>query len=449
MNWQEQRVLVVGMARSGVAAALELAERGAVVTACDLKREAELTEAVARLRTAGVRVHAGGYPRVAGNFDLVIPSPGVPATTEPLREAVAHGIPVWSELEVAYRFSRGKVVAVTGTNGKTTTTALIGRMFSDAGLPVVVAGNIGVPLISEVKKTTPQHTLVVEVSSFQLEWVHKFQPRVAVILNITPDHLDRHGTIENYTAAKAKIFQQQTSLDYTVLNYDDERVKKLAAATPGQVIFFSRQHKLEAGVFVRDGVITIKQEQELPVVAAKEVAIKGGHNLENALAATAAGWTMGLSPEEIRQTLKTFPGVEHRLEHVRTLDGVKYINDSKGTNPDASIKALEAYPNPVILIAGGKNKGSDFGEFAKMVKQKAREVILLGEAAGELDAALQKEQFTNIHHVDNYREAVSLARKLARPGDIVLLSPACASWDMFNSYEERGELFKQLVNELT
>ncbi len=442
------RVLVVGMARSGMAAALTLAGQGAIVTACDIKDAKALPGVTEKLKNAGVDVITGGYPPVTGQFDLVIASPGVPATEQPFIEAVQSGIPVWSELELAHRFTRGEVVAVTGTNGKTTTTALMGEMFARAGVPVVVAGNIGTPLIGEVKNTTDCHVTVLEVSSFQLEWVEKFHPRVAVILNITPDHLDRHGSMENYAAAKAKIFQAQSAVDYTVLNYDDPGVRNLAAKTPAQVIFFSSRHILETGVFVVDGTITVRQEEELPVIAVEDVAIKGAHNIENALAAVAAGWAMGLTPERMKETLALFPGVEHRLEFVRELDGVRYINDSKGTNPDASVKALEAYPNPVVLIAGGKNKGSDFTRFARAVKEKAKVIILLGEAAEDIHAALASEGYQAVRRVDSYRQAVPLAQKLAQPGDIVLLSPACASWDMFNSYEERGALFKKLVNNL-
>lgn len=448
MEWNGLRILIVGMARSGVAAALTFAKLGAAVTVCDLKEKKELREIVAGLETAGVSIFAGGYPKVKDNFDLVIPSPGVPATVTPLKEAASHGIPIWSEIEAAYRLAQGQLIAVTGTNGKTTTTSLIGQMLKDVNLPVIVAGNIGVPLIGEAEQSTGQHALVVEVSSFQLEWVEQFRPKVAVMLNITPDHLDRHKTLDNYIKTKANIFSTQRAIDYTVLNFDDPNVKKMAALTNAQVIFFSRKHNLEAGVFVRDGKITIKQEEELPVVAVEDIAIKGGHNLENALAATATAWVMGLTPEEIKQTLKSFPGVEHRLEPVRTLDGVQYINDSKGTNPDASIKALEAFQNPIVLIAGGMSKGSDFSDFAENIKMKARAVILLGEEAEKLEDTLKDKQFTAIHLVKNYEEAVPLAQKLAQPGDIVLLSPACASWDMFSSFEERGKLFKHLVKEL-
>ncbi len=448
LEWNGLRILIVGMARSGVAAALTLAKLGAAVTVCDLKEKKELNEIAARLETAGISIVAGGYPKIKDNFDLVIPSPGVPATITPLMEAASHGIRIWSELEAACRLVQGQMIAVTGTNGKTTTTSLIGQMFQDVNLPLIVAGNIGVPLIGEAVQSTEQHTLVVEVSSFQLEWVEQFRPKVAVMLNITPDHLDRHKTLDNYIKTKANIFSNQTAIDYTVLNFDDPNIKKMASLTNAQVIFFSHKHNLEAGVFVRDGIITIKHEEELPVVAVEEIAIKGDHNLENALAATAAAWVMGLAPEEIKQTLKSFPGVEHRLEPVRTLNGVQYINDSKGTNPDASIKALEAYQNPIVLIAGGMSKGSDFNDFAESIKEKARVVILLGEEAGKLEDTLRLKQFTAIYHVKDYEEAVPLAQELAHPGDVVLLSPACASWDMFSSYEERGKLFKHLVKEL-
>ncbi|WP_366924817.1 UDP-N-acetylmuramoyl-L-alanine--D-glutamate ligase [Metallumcola ferriviriculae] len=448
MELKKSKVLVVGMARSGVAAATMLAREAAIVTICDIKQADALQEPINNLSRADIEIVTGGYPPVEGNFDLVIASPGVPADVQPFIQAANVGIPVWSELELAALFIQGPIVAVTGTNGKTTTTALIGEMFIQAGVPTVVGGNIGTPLVGEVQKTTDKHVTVAEVSSFQLEWVEKFHPRVAVILNITPDHLDRHGTMENYIATKARIFKAQNLADYTVLNYDDPKVRKLAAEASGQVIFFSSKHTLKTGVSVDNGFITIKQEEDLQVISVEEVGIKGAHNIDNALAAVAAGWALGLTAAQLKETLAAFPGVEHRLEFVREINQVRYINDSKGTNPDASIKALEAFPNPIILIAGGKNKGSDFSEFAQLIKARAKDVILLGEAADEIQHALSNIGFTRVHQVSDYQRAVPLAEELAEPGDIVLLSPACASWDMFGSYEERGKLFKELVNSL-
>ncbi|GAW92146.1 UDP-N-acetylmuramoyl-L-alanine--D-glutamate ligase [Calderihabitans maritimus] len=450
MNWKGKKVLVIGMGHSGLAAARVLHEEGAQITLTDIKRKEELVQAIQSIEDLPVRLELGAYPEVnMENTDVVIISPGVPLSIAPVQQARASRIPVWSEIEAAYRFLEGPVVAITGTNGKTTTTALVGEMFKDAGRPVLVAGNIGIPLIREARSTNSDTVIVVEASSFQLETIDRFRPRVAVILNITPDHLDRHLTLEKYIQAKARIFENQSSSDFTILNYDDERVRSLASKTPGRVIFFSRQHMLEPGVYVQDGNVVVAIEGKKEVVCpAEEINIKGSHNLENALAGVAAGSAMGLAVDSIARTLRTFPGVAHRLEFVAEFGGVKYINDSKGTNPDAAIKALEAYAEPVVLIAGGKNKGSDFSSLAIKIKEKVRALVLVGEAAGNIQEAVEKVGFKNFYRVDTFEEAVKTAASLALPGDVVLLSPACASWDMFRSYEERGERFKSLVMQL-
>ncbi|HHW43029.1 MAG TPA: UDP-N-acetylmuramoyl-L-alanine--D-glutamate ligase [Desulfotomaculum sp.] len=445
-----KKVLVVGAGKSGLAVSRFLAAKGARVTLTDRKGGASFNPPLDSLVPPEVELVLGHYPVMKeGDFDLVVTSPGVPWTAPPLVRARELGLPVTGELELAFHFARAPVVAITGTNGKTTTTSLVGRIFLDAGVRTLVAGNIGLPLIAGVEAYGPGDLIVVEVSSFQLETVRRFRPHVAAILNITPDHLDRHGTMEGYVQAKARIFAGQGGGDYTVLNYDDPITRELAGQCPGRVIFFSRQHNLETGVFIRDGQIVIREGGALvSVVPAREVAIPGGHNLENALAAVACARVRGIGAEQLAHTLRTFSGVPHRLEFVAEINGVSYINDSKGTNPEASMKALEAYDHPIVLLAGGKNKGNDFTAFARRVKEKVRVLVVLGQCAAEMERAARAAGVEDIRRAADFREAVLIAHRAARPGDVVLLSPACASWDMFRSYEERGDLFKQIVREL-
>ncbi|HOV79786.1 MAG TPA: UDP-N-acetylmuramoyl-L-alanine--D-glutamate ligase [Bacillota bacterium] len=450
MNFRGKRALVVGAGKSGLAVSRFLAGKGADVVLADSGDPVFPGEELEKLKTMGIEIVRGGYPEVErGSFDLVVMSPGVPLTAVPARQARKCGIPVTGELELAFNFTHAPVIAVTGTNGKTTTTALIGEIFKDAGWNTLVGGNIGLPLIDEVEKYGPGDAVVAEVSSFQLETADSFKPRVGIILNITPDHLDRHVTMENYIGAKARIFINQDAGDFTVLNYDNDLTASLAGKTPGRTVFFSRLAKLREGVYVRDGRITVNLDGvETCVCRTDELGIPGAHNLENALAAVAAAKAMGIENGSLAKTLRRFAGVPHRLEFVAEINGVKYVNDSKGTNPDASIKALEAYREPIVLIAGGKNKGSDFGEFADKVKEKARVLVVLGQSAQLIAEAAKARGFENIRYAGGFEEAVYLAHRAARPGEIVLLSPACASWDMFKSFEERGELFKKLVSGL-
>lgn len=450
MEIRDKKVLVIGIARSGVAVARFLVEKGAMVTLTDNKRPEQLQETLQDLPAGKVEVMAGVYPEVNGNnYDLLVVSPGVPLTIPPIRQAFAANMPVLGELELAYRFAGSPIVAITGTNGKTTTTTLIGEIFKAAGRKTCVGGNIGLPLVLEVEKYGPEDVVVAEVSSFQLETVRDFKPRAAAILNFTPDHLDRHGTMENYIAAKARIFENQDQDDFTILNYDDPEVRKLEGQTAGQVIFFSRQHNLDTGVFVQNGhIVAATGENREIICPVQEIGIRGAHNLENALAATAATYVMGVSGETIGRVLRTFPGVAHRMEFVAEINGVKFINDSKGTNPDAAIKALEAYDEPVVLIAGGRNKGSKFNEFAAVVQKKARALVVVGECAGEIAAVVRMTGFDRIRQAASFEDAVHIAAGEARPGDVVLLSPACASWDMFKNFEERGDLFKAVVGSL-
>jgi len=450
MDVRGQKVLIMGAARSGIAASKFLSDHGVHVILTDVKPVDAMINVQKEVEILGIETIWGEQPNVKQiNPDFIVVSPGIPLTIPPLVEAAQNQIPVLSELELAYRFSRAPVIAVTGTNGKTTTTALVGQLFQDNGRNVVIGGNIGLPLISHVEKLTTEDLIVAEVSSFQLEGIIDFKPRVAIILNITPDHLDRHGTMEAYRAIKAQIYKNQKEEDILILNYDDPLVKKLALGAKSHVIFFSRKNKLEEGIYVLDDNLVINiGEGPIPICKTAEISIKGNHNLENAMAAIGAAYILGLQPEGIKETLVSFPGVPHRLELVTELNGIKFINDSKGTNTDASIKALEAFHEQLILIAGGRNKGSDFLEFAAKIKEKVKELVLVGEASQEIKNAVLKEDFANIHEAADYQEAVNKAYSLAVLGDVVLLSPACASFDMFNNFEERGNVFKELVLQL-
>ena len=443
------KVLIIGAARSGLAAAAFLAQKGeeVIVTDTNLKAQKESEEA---LKNYEIRYIWGKQPDIDElAVDMIVVSPGVPLSIAPIRRAKELGIKVIGEVELAYLNAKAPIVAITGTNGKTTTTTLVGEIFKAAGWECGVGGNIGVSLLEESEKISGAGVLVAEISSFQLESTEKFKPKAAAILNLTPDHLDRHGDMQGYLAAKAKIFAMQDENDFLVLNYEDEYLRPLAEKCQSQVLFFSAQHILKNGVYVEDKMIKIAFKGKISQVCPpEEIRIKGAHNLENALAAVALCFALGVDEQVIAQVLRDFKGVEHRLEPVRELDGVLYINDSKGTNPDSTSKALVAYDRPLILIAGGKNKGLSFLPLAKLIKERVKGVVLVGMAKNDIKAALDEVGFSNYVLVDKFEETVEAAKKMADEGDIVLLSPACTSWDMFKSFEERGELFKKLVNAL-
>lgn len=444
-----KRVLVIGAARSGLAAVDFLRKHHWEVILTDMRPVTD--EAVLEhLQTLDVQTIWGEQPDVGMiSPELIVISPGIPLTIPPAAAARAQGIPIINETELAFRAAKAPFVAITGTNGKTTTTTLVGELLQGGERKVVVGGNIGLPLVSVVEELSAEDVIVAEMSSFQLETTVSFKPKVAVMLNLTPDHLDRHGDMQGYLEAKAKIFANQNETDYLILNADDGYLAPLADRARSQVIFFSQRHILKEGVFLRgDTVVFSRGGVETSICRREEITIKGAHNLENAMAAIAAAMIMGVPLEHIRQVLKDFLGVEHRLEPVRRWHDVLFVNDSKGTNPDAAIKALEAYDEPLILIAGGKNKGSDFTALAQSIAKRVKQVILIGQAKDELRQALEGVGYHRYVEADTYAEVVRLAAEAAAPGDIVLLSPACASWDMFTSYEERGRLFKELVNGL-
>jgi len=438
-------VSVVGLARSGVAACRLLRQLGAAVLASDAKPLSALGRDALALEAEGVRLSAGGHPAEAfRGAQLVVVSPGVPTDLPALQELRRAGVPVIGELELAWRVMEAQVIAITGTNGKTTTTALTGALLREQIRPVLVAGNIGTPLSAHALTFPRDGIVVAEVSSFQLETMEIFHPRVAAILNLTPDHLDRHGTFERYVEAKARVFANQTDADCTVLNADDLATAALARRTPGRVVWFSRTKPLDPGVFCSDGWIVAKLnghvEQICPV---SEVFLRGAHNLENVLAATACSLWTGIAPEPLRRAIALFRGVEHRIEWVRDLQGVAYYNDSKGTNVASTIKALESFSEPVILIAGGRGKGQDFTSLGAAARGRVRRAVLIGEDREKIMRGLGDT--APCVFATSMEEAVGMARAVARPGDVVLLSPACASFDMFENFEHRGAAFKAAV----
>lgn len=445
-----KNILVVGLARSGVAAAEFLAARGARVTVNDAKAEEELKDAPG-LRAKGIEVIGGGHPReLFENSDLIVVSPGVPLALEAFRQAKAAGVPVISEIELAARFLRGRLVGITGSNGKTTTTTLIGELLKNAGLSTQVGGNIGTPLISLVETSRDDGITVVELSSFQLEAVHQLHANVALLLNITPDHLDRYASMDDYAAAKANIFINQTPNDVAVLNADNDWAAKMSARTTAQVVSFSRLRELEEGIFLRgDEIIERNAKGERILLSRAEIQLPGDHNVENVMAALAAGLAGGASLDSMRQTVGNFKGVEHRLEFVAEIPktgGVRFYNDSKATNVDAAIKCLEAFPGGVIVILGGKDKGSDYAPLAPLVRERCEHVILIGAAADKIAAALENTR--PLHRAATMPDAVRLGVELGKPGHTVLLAPACASFDMFDNYEHRGRVFKDSVRAL-
>jgi UDP-N-acetylmuramoylalanine--D-glutamate ligase len=453
-----KRVLVVGLARTGVATALFCAARGAHVTATEERPESQIAETAAKLRAAGVTLELGGHgAETFTQQDLIVPSPGVFPSMPALAAARASGIPVWSEIELAWRFLRGRLVCITGSNGKTTTTSLVGHILETAGLPVQVAGNIGTPLISRVDVSSDTGFTVVEASSFQLESISAFRPDVAVLLNLTPDHLDRHGTFEAYGRAKMRIFENQTEDDAAIVNADDPAAAACAPSRP-QVFWFSRQNRIASGCFLRDDEIVFRRAgagstwsqhesgTETVLLHQRDIGLRGNHNVENVLAATAAARLVGVEPKAIAEGVRTFAGVEHRIEFVADVSGVEYFNDSKATNVDATLKALDAFSGNVLLILGGKDKGCDYTILRDALRRHARMALLIGSAADKIEAQLAGA--VPVERAGTMARAVEIAAERAQPGDIVLLAPACASFDQFESYEHRGRVFKQLVRDL-
>ena len=452
MNFEGKKVLVCGMARSGVSAAQCLYELGARVTISDSKAEEKLAEALQPLEGMDIRRCLGDQAQPADleSYDLAVTSPGIPLQAPIVGGVQAAGVPLIGVLGLGALVSCAPLYAVTGTNGKTTTTTLIGEIFRNLGKTTYVVGNIGYPFTACALRCGEEDVAVAEVSSFQLETITTFHPHIAVMCNITEDHLNRHGTMEEYIRVKERIFENMGQGDYAVLNLDDPIVRGMAERIPCAPAFFSRRQEVETGAYLEgEEVVFSLNGHKKRVLRADEIRIPGEHNLENALAATALTMLAGVPAPVVRHTLKTFPGVEHRIETVRTVEGVTYINDSKGTNVDASIRAVRAMKVPTVLLAGGYDKHTDFLPLAReILASKIHTVVVLGDTAEQIERALRAVGFESILHAKTFEEAVLLARSCAREGENVLLSPACASFDMFQDYEERGRVFKEIVSRL-
>jgi len=445
-----KRVLVVGLARTGIATSLFCVKHGAQASGTDLRSEQEIPEA-ASLRSQGVILHLGRQDEMLLNGqDLVIPSPGVAADAPLLLAARSRGIPVWSEIELAGCFLHEDscLIGITGSNGKTTTASLIAHILQSYGLHTVLAGNIGTPLISFVDQADSDTCVVAELSSFQLELVELFRPRIAVFLNLTPDHLDRHGSFDAYARAKARIFENQQPGDAAVLNADDPATVPLAPSRP-RLYWFSRKGPVEAGACVRGDEIVFRFHAAGPqevLLRLRDIPLPGAHNLENVLAAVSAARLAGVDPKAIPIAVRSFAGVEHRLEFVAEIGGVRYYNDSKATNVDATLKALDAFPGRILIILGGKDKGSDYTVLQNPLREKAVLALLIGAAAEKIESQITGS--VAIERSGTLERALETASLAARPSDIVLLAPACASFDQFENYEHRGRVFKELVKEL-
>jgi UDP-N-acetylmuramoylalanine--D-glutamate ligase len=450
MDLKNKRVLVVGLGKSGLSAAMFLREQGARVTVSDARSAVALAKEIPALLEAGIMVESGGHGLLTfRRQDLIVVSPGVPLDTPEVKQVVAFGLPVIGELELASRYLQGRIVAITGSNGKTTTTTLVGKIFSDAGVSTLVGGNIGLPVIDLVAKSTPKTVSVLEVSSFQLETVEEFHPWIAVVLNITPDHLDRHGSFETYAAAKARITERQMAEDFLVLNAEDKAAQMVALKTKAQIFWFSGRRPIKQGAFVHgESVLFVPREgsKAEPVMPVSNIHLKGSHNVENVLAAVCAARLAKIPAESIRASVAGFAAVEHRLELVKVVNGVEFYNDSKATNVDAAMKAVASFAGGIHLILGGKDKDSDYTLMSGMLKERVKIVYTIGSAAEKIERELQG--VVKIVSAETLQAAVAKAAKAATVGDVVLLSPACSSFDQFENYEQRGRVFRQLVNEL-
>jgi len=449
MDLTDKRVLVVGLGKSGVAAAFFLKDKGARVTVSDAKTEDQLREHIPALLDRGIVVEAGRHgERTFRDQDMIVVSPGVPYDEPHLQAARALGVPVIGEVELAARFLKGHIVAITGSNGKTTTTSLIGEILAKSGLKSQVGGNIGKPVIDMIAGSTAETWNVLEISSFQLETIESFHPKIAVVLNVTPDHLDRHRTFEGYVAAKARIFENQTASDFAVLNMDDATCASLAKTVKAQVRGFSRREAVQSGAYIKDGQILYRDDAHESdargIMPLSAITLKGAHNQENVLAAVCAAMLAGCKPAQIMNAVREFHAVEHRLEFIANINGVEYYNDSKATNVDATIKALESFPGGIHLILGGKDKGSDYSVLNPLLRERVKRVYTIGAAAPKIEQ--QMAGAAPVVRAETLETAVRKAAEAAMSGEVVLLAPACASFDQFDSYEHRGKVFKELVN---
>ena len=451
-----KKFLVAGAGKSGICASEQLLRNGEQVVLFDENPKGTLTETVILEKLGfdkkpeALTIWLGALTdELLADISCMVISPGIPVDAPFALKVKEAGIPVWSEIELAYTYEKGTVAAITGTNGKTTTTTLVGEIMKAYNDKTFVVGNIGIPYTSLSDQSSADSVTVAEISSFQLETIHTFRPHVSAILNITPDHLNRHYTFENYANCKLDITKNQTKEDYAVMNYDDPETVKRIDKVPATVILFSHKKELESGVIVKDGAVVIRENgKETYVMPLSEFQLLGDHNIENLLAAVAISYYMGADIATIRKVCGAFKGVAHRIEYVRTLNDVNYYNDSKGTNPDAAIKAVQAMVTPTVVIGGGYDKQSSYEEWIASFGDTVKCLVLLGATADKIEETARKAGFTNIIRVESLKEAVEVSAAQAQSGEAVLLSPACASWDMFKSYEQRGTLFKEYVNQL-
>lgn len=448
-----KRVLIAGTGKSGINAGKLLLEKGAEIVFYDDNVSLDVTKLLSMFEDAErIRVILGEInEKILSNINLMVISPGVPVDSDIANAVRDAKIPIWSEIELAYHAGAGQLAAITGTNGKTTTTSLVGEIFASYTDNSFTVGNIGIPYTEVALQMNENSYTVAEVSSFQLETIVEFKPHVSAVLNVTPDHLNRHYTMENYASVKLDVCKNQTEEDYLILNYDDEITRAMAEdkRVKAKVVFFSRLHNIEEGICLKDDTIVIKENGiETKVIETKDLILLGGHNLENYMAAIAVAHYMGIPLDVIVSTLKTFKGVAHRIEFVKEVNGVAYYNDSKGTNPDAAIKGIQAMNRKTVLIGGGYDKDVAFDNWIKAFDGKVKKLILLGQTAHIIAETAAKYGFEDIVFADDLKQAVELCFEIAKPGEAVLLSPACASWGMFDNYEQRGDMFKEFVNEL-
>ena len=451
MELQGKKVLVFGSGKSGIGASDLLAKVGAFPVIYDGNAETDKDAVVHKTDgTYSVTVYAGELPKeVQDSLDLVVLSPGVPTDLPLVKSFYEQGLPVWGEVELAYRVGNGEVLAITGTNGKTTTTALLGKIMQDARDSVFVVGNIGTPYTSKALEMKPNSITVAEISSFQLETIDEFAPKVSAILNITEDHLNRHHTMEEYIRVKELITENQGTEDVCVLNYEDEVLREFGKHLTPRVVYFSSGRKLDEGIYLDGNKIVLKDgEKEIEVVKTEDLKLLGKHNFENVMAAVAMAYYDGVSLDSIRKSICEFTAVAHRIEYVTEKKGVVYYNDSKGTNPDAAIKGIQAMNRPTLLIGGGYDKQSGYDEWIEAFDGKVRYLVLIGQTKEKIKEAAEKHGFHDIILCEDLKEAVKVCEEKAQPGDAVLLSPACASWGQFDNYEQRGDMFKEYVRNL-